>query len=123
MAFRPSTALRNSLNTGGSMRSLMSNCVLKVYTGAQPANADAAPTGTLLVTFSKNGGSLTREVLATGSVALTGGGSGSINTLTVDSKEIMGSATSFNTSLIQTATDIVAKINSNPANLIWTASN
>lgn len=123
MAFRLSTALRNALNTGGSMRSLMSNCVLKVYSGAQPSSADAAPTGTLLCTYSKSGGALTREVLATGSVQLTGGGSGSVNTLTVDGKEIMGSATNFNTSLIQTATDIVAKINSNPFNPLWTASN
>jgi hypothetical protein len=35
----------------------------------------------------------------------------------------MGSATNFNTSLIQTATDIVTKINNNPKNQMWVASN
>ena len=123
MALRLSTALRNALNTQGSFRSLMSNCVLKVYSGAQPATADAAPTGTLLVTYSLAGGALTRETLATGSVALTGGGSGSVNTLTVNGLEVMGSATNFNTSLIQTATDMVTKINNNPKNQLWVASN
>jgi hypothetical protein len=123
MALRLSTALRNALNTGGSMLNLMANCVLKVYTGAQPSTADAAPTGTLLCTYSKSGGALTREVLAVGSVALTGGGSGSVNTLTVNGLEIMGSATAFDGTLIQTATDIVAKINANPQNLLFTASN
>lgn len=123
MAWRPSAALRNFMLEGGSMKKALSNCVLKVYTGSQPATAETAPTGTLLVTYSLASGALTREVLSAGSVALTGGGSGSVNTLTVNSIEIMGSATNFNTSLIQTATDIVTKINNNPKNYLFLASN
>lgn len=123
MALRSTAKLRDVMIKGQSFADAMSNCVLKYYTGAQPATAESAPTGTLLCTFSDNGGALTREVLAAGSVALTGGGSGSVNTLTVDGKEIMGSATNFNTSLTQTASDIVKKINDNPKNKLWVASN
>lgn len=122
MALRLSAALRNALNEMGSFKHVMSNCVLKVYTGAQPASAEAAPTGTLLVTYSLSGGALTREVRSAGSVDLTGGASGSVNTITVNGIEIMGSATNFNTSLAQTATDIADKINNNPFNLLFSAS-
>lgn len=123
MALRLSKALRNFMAEDGPIKKALSNCVLKSYTGAQPANAEAAPTGTLLVTYSLAGGALTREVQSSGSVALTGGGAGSVNTLTVNGLEIMGSATNFNTSLTQTATDIVTKINNNPKNYLFQASN
>ena len=62
MALRPSIALRNFVAEGGSLKKALSNCVLKVYSGAQPATAEAAPTGTLLCTYSKSSGALTREV-------------------------------------------------------------
>lgn len=123
MALKLTAALRNFINESGALKQGMANCVMKWYTGAQPATAESAPSGTLAVTLSNNSGALTREVLASGSCALTGGASGSLNTLTVNGIEIMGSATNFNTSLIQTATDIVTKINNNPQNLLFTASN
>lgn len=123
MALRISEKLRNDLMKAAGLAEAMSNCVLKIYTGSQPATAEAAPTGTLLCTFSDNGGALTREVLSVGSVALTGGGAGSVDTMTVNGVEIMGSATAFNTSLTQTATDIVKKINDNPRNKLFEASN
>lgn len=122
MALRPSKALRNFIMEGGSLKKALSNSFLKVYTGAQPANAEAAPTGTLLVTYSLASGSPTREVRSVGSVDLTGGGSGSVNTITVNSIEIMGSATNFNGSLAQTAQDIADKINNNPFNYLFDAS-
>lgn len=123
MALKLSASLRNMINQGASLKQAMSNCVMKWYTGAQPATAETAPSGTLVCTISLASGALTREVLAVGSVALTGGASGSVNTLTVNGIEIMGTATNFNTSLVQTATDIVTKINNNPQNLLFTASN
>lgn len=121
MSLRPSKALRNFLLEGGSLKKALSNCVVKIYTGAQPATAEAAPTGTLLSTISLASGALTREVLSLGSVDLTGGASGSINTITVNSIEIMGSATNFNTSLAQTAQDTCDKINNNPKNYLFDA--
>lgn len=120
---RISTALRNYWNEQGGIKDGLQNGKLMIYGGAaQPASADAAPTGTLLVTITDAGGTPTAEVLATGSIELTGGGSGSVNTLTVNSIEIMGSATNFNTSLAQTAADIAAKINANPQNLLFIAT-
>lgn len=123
MALRLSAALRNAVLGTQPLKLAMDNCVLKIYTGSQPSSADAAPTGTLLCTYSSASGALTREVLAQGSVALTGGGSGSVDTLAVNSLEIMGSATSYDTSLTQTATNIVTKINNNPKNQLFVASN
>lgn len=122
MAMRLSKALRNSVLEQGSMKHAMSGAVIKFYSGAQPATADAAPTGVLLCTYSDAGGAVTREVRAVGSVALTGGASGSVNTITWAGLEIMGSATNFNVSLAQTAQDIVDKINKNQRNLFVDAT-
>lgn len=119
MSWRPSKALRNAMLEGYPLKKALSNCNIKVYTGAQPATAEAAPTGTLLCTVTLASGALTREVQSVGTVDLTGGGSGSINTLTVNSIEIMGSATNFNTSLAQTAQDVCDKINNNPRNYLY----
>lgn len=121
MAWRPSAALRNALLEGFPLKKALSNCVIKVYTGAQPATPETAPSGTLLVTYSLASGALTREVLSLGSVDLTGGGSGSVDTLTVNTLEIMGSSTPFNTSLAQTAADVSTKINNNPKNHLFDA--
>lgn len=123
MALRITAALRDALLENQDLKHAMANCVLKLYSGSQPATAETAPSGTLLCTISDASGALTREVLSQGSVALTGGAAGSVDTLAVNSLEIMGSATAFNTSLIQTATDIVTKINNNPKNLLFKASN
>lgn len=121
MALKVSKALRNYMLEGCDFKHALSNCVLKWYSGAQPSTAEAAPTGSLLVTLSSASGALTREVLSLGSVDLTGGGAGSVDTITVNSIEIMGSSTPFNTSLAQTATDVCTKINNNPKNHLFDA--
>lgn len=121
MALRPSVALRNAVQSGSSFQKAMSNCVLKIYTGSQPATPETAPSGTLLCTYSLSSGALTREVQSVGSVDLTGGGAGSVDTITVNSIEIMGSSTPFNTSLAQTAADVATKINRNPFNHLFDA--
>jgi hypothetical protein len=121
MALKLSKALRNSMMESVPFKLAMSNCVLKVYTGSQPANAEAAPTGTLLNTYSASSGALTREVQSIGSVDLTGGASGSINSITVNSIAILPAAVSFNTSLAQTAADACTAINNNPLNHLFDA--
>jgi hypothetical protein len=121
MALRPSKALRNYLMEGGSLKHALSNCVLKVYTGAQPASAELAPTGTLLVTYSDNGGALTREVRATGTVTFTGS-SGSVDGITVDGYEIMSGAEAFDTDLATTVANVAENINNNPKNQLFVAS-
>jgi hypothetical protein len=111
MTARFSTGLRNFLNKQGCIDDALRNGWIEIYTGAQPATADAAATGTLLCTVSNNSGALTHEVLSSGTVTLTGGASGSVNTLTVNSVEVMGAAVNFNTSLTQTAADVASQIN------------
>ena len=56
------------------------------------------------------------ETKSAGSVTLTGGAAGSINTVTVGGVNIISSAVPFNASLNQTATDLAAKINSSQSN-------
>lgn len=106
-----STAARTFMAGIGSYKDAFSNGRIEIYTGAQPATADAAVTGTLLCTITSSSGALTKEVLSSGTVTLTGGASGSVNTITVNSLEILGVAVNFNTSLTQTAADVATQIN------------
>lgn len=122
MALRISKGLRNFLNETGSLKHALANGRILLYTGTQPTTADDAVAGTLLCTYTSASGAHTAEVQSTGTVTLTGGASGSVDTLTVNSLEIMGSATSFITSLTLTAAAIVTKINNNPKNWLFTAS-
>lgn len=47
-----STAMRNQLLDGGSLKSALASGFIKIYSGTPPASADAAVTGTLLCTIS-----------------------------------------------------------------------
>lgn len=111
MTLRLSTGLRNFVNQNGSFRDALQGGEIQIYSGAQPATADSAPTGTLLATITSASGARTAEVLATGTLTLTGGASGSVDTVTVNSVGIMDAAVPFNTSLTQTAADVAAMIN------------
>lgn len=111
MTLRYSTGARNFMAAVGSFKDAFQNGRIEIYTGAQPATADAAVTGTLLCTISSSSGAITNEVLASGNVTLTGGSSGSVDSITVNSVEVLGVAVPFNTSLTQTAADCAAQIN------------
>lgn len=67
--------------------------------------------------FDSGGGILTRPLLSTqataGDVDLTGGGSGTLDTITADGEEILGGAVPFDTSLAVTAQNAVNQINAN----------
>jgi hypothetical protein len=121
MTLRFSTALRNSILAQQPLADAMSNCFLKIYTGSQPASADAAPTGTLLCTYSKSSGAITRETLAVGTITLAGT-SGSASTLTVNSIEVMGASVASDGTVAGTATLVATQINNNPANTYVIAS-
>lgn len=121
MTLRLSTALRNQLLNTQEFKHAFSNCFLKIYTGAQPASADSAPTGTLLVTYSLSSGAPTREVLSVGSITLAGT-AGSANTLTLNGIEIMGSVVNSDGTVAGTATLVANAINNNPANVYVVAS-
>ena len=122
MTARFSTGARDFLNKRGGIDDMLMNGWIEIYTGSQPATADAAVTGTLLCTISSASGAITKEVLSTGSVTLNTGAAGSVNTLTVNSVEIMGAAVNFNTSLTQTAADVAAQINRYKSNPDYTAT-
>jgi len=121
MALKYSVGARAFVMGQGSFKSAFQNGKIEIYTGAQPATAEAAVTGTLLCTITAASAARTAEVVATGTVTLTGGASGSVNTLTVNSIEILGAAVVFNTSLTQTATDVATQINNNLSNVEYAA--
>ena len=127
MTLRFSTALRNQILAQQSLADAMSNCFLKVYTGAQPATADAAPTGTLLCTYSSASGTPTREVLGIGSLILAGT-SGSASTLTYQhlgagaTINLMNGSVASDGTVAGTATLVAANINNNPLNIYFIAS-
>ena len=121
MTLKLSAAARNYALQNGSLRKAFNGGKLLVYTGTQPATAEAAPTGTLLVTYTNASGAHTSEVLATGNITLTTGAAGSVDTLTVDGVDILTAAVPFNTSLTQTAADVAAMINNNSSEPEYTA--
>lgn len=122
MALRLSSALRNFVLAGGSVKDALQGGKILIYSGAQPATADTAPSGTLLCTITAASGSPTAEVQASGTVTLSTGASGSITALTVNSVSILDAAVPFNTSLTLTAADLATAINSSASNPEYTAS-
>lgn len=123
MSLKLSPALQNAMLQKGSFKHVMANCFLKVYSGAQPATAAAAPTGTLLNLYTDAGGAATREVLAQGSVTFSGSIGGTITAITVNSIEILGATITPVTDVTTTAALVVNQINNNTKNLLFVASN
>lgn len=111
MALRYSVAARNFMAGIGSFKDAFQNGRLEIYTGAQPASPELAATGTLLCVITNASGAHTPETLSSGSVTLTGGASGSVDSITVGGNDILGQSVPFNTSLGQTAQDVAAQIN------------
>jgi hypothetical protein len=67
MTIRLSTGLRTAImGTGGGLSTVLANGVMEIYTGSQPASADAAVTGTLLGTVTLNSGAFTPGVATNG---------------------------------------------------------
>lgn len=123
MTLRLSSAARNYMIQHGGYKKAFQGGKILIYSGAQPATADAAPTGTLLCTITRASGAHTAEVLATGTVTLTGGASGSVDTVTVDGVNILTEgAVAFNTSLTATAADVAAAINRSESTPEYTAT-
>lgn len=62
------------------------------------------------------------NVFATGTVTLTGGASGSVDAITVNGVNVMSGSVAFNTSLTQTAADVVTNINAHTSTPDYTAT-
>lgn len=57
----------NGVDSGANgLRGIFKNGVIRCYSGAQPADADAAPTGTLLGSITKDGGAFVEGVSTNG---------------------------------------------------------
>lgn len=121
MPLRYSTGFRNHLAGGGSLKSAFQGGRIEIYTGTQPATADAAATGTRLCVVTENNGAHTAEVRAVGTLTLAGA-SGSINTVTVNGINILDAAVAFNTDLTTTAADLAAAINASQSVPEYTAT-
>lgn len=121
MTIRQSTGLRDFVQDGGSLRQAFEGGKLEVYSGSQPSSADAAPTGTLLCTFTDASGAHTLEVQATGTITITGT-SGTITGITVGGLQILGATVTWTTSNSNTASLIAAQINKYHKNILLTAS-
>ncbi len=87
MAVKLSTGLVNYLAGGGSIRKAFQDCELEIWSGAPPATADTANSGTLLCTVTK--GSAT---------AVLRPGWGEVNTVTVTSA-VLGDTFSFDVTI------------------------
>jgi len=111
MATKNSMGLRNFLLAEGSEARAFSGGIIELRSGPQPASPNNAAAGTLLGTITLAGGTHTKEVRATGTVELTGGASGTVSSIMVNSIEILGATITFDTDLATTAALIVAQIN------------
>lgn len=121
MTLRYSTGARNYLAKGGSLADMLQNGVIELRSTAQPASADAAASGTVLCKITNNSGAHTPEVLSAGSITLTGGAAGSVNTVTVNGIDVLGGAVAFNGTLAQTASDVADQINRHASSVNYTA--
>jgi len=121
MAIRRSTALINKLAQGYGVRELLRDGRIYLYTGAQPADADTAPSGTLLGTYTLSAGTYTEPVRSAALFTIAGG-SGSIDTVKVGGMgfNLLSAAVAYDTSTTITATNVAANINArqNPLNIV-----
>jgi hypothetical protein len=122
MALRASLGLRNFLQSGGSLKQALQNSRIQVFSGAQPAAADDAASGTLLLNFTAGGDAHTPETPASGTVTLNTGAAGSVDTVSVNGIDILGDAVDYAGSLALTATAVALQINRNPKNALFSAS-
>jgi hypothetical protein len=123
MALVYSTKLDEFLTGHGSMKAALEGGSMELWSGDAPATADAAATGTKLVTITLGSAALTAETRATFTLTLAAGASGSLDTVTVDGYEVMGSSVAFDTDLTTTATAVAAQIQKNVGPILgWTAT-
>lgn len=128
MTIRLSTGLVNSLAAYNNIKGALDGCVIDIYSGTQPANADTAAAGTLLVTLSKSAGSYTCPVAATGSFTITGATGGTVDTVKLavgggTAFDILGAAVSASVGDVNaTATAVALQLNRNPQNIFVIAS-
>lgn len=115
MTIRLSTGARLGLVGTLGFMGMFNKGYINIYSGSQPVSADAAVTGTLLLTITSSSLALTKETRATGTITITAAAGGSIDTVTVGGLNIIPdgavAATAGDTSA--TATSLCNAINRN----------
>lgn len=113
MTIRISTGVRNAIGNSLGFAGAFNKGHIRIYSGSQPINADAAATGTLLGVVSLSSGAVTQETPASQNITITGS-AGSINTVTVGTVNIIpDGAVTFDTDVTTTALKLVSEINRN----------
>jgi len=112
MSLSFSTGLRTFTAAYGSYKQALQGGKMRLYSGSVPATADAALVSgyTLLNQITLASGALTEEVCAAGSVTVAGS-SGTVTSITVDGKEILGVTCAYVDSPANLATLIANTIN------------
>ena len=105
MAARFSTGFRDFVQMNGSVKRFLQGAVMNIYDGAQPADADTAPSGVLQNTITLASGAYTAEVLSAGSLTLAGT-VGTVTGIVVNSVQILGATCTFATTLTQLCIEI-----------------
>lgn len=112
MAANRSTALLEAVAESLSYYHILKNGRIKYYTGARPASADDAPTGTLLGTFTKGGGTYTAETRATGVIVFSvDAGTPAVSALTVGGISLISSTVTSDGTIADLVVDLAAAIN------------
>jgi hypothetical protein len=111
MTVRQSTGLRDLLCSTKGFSGIFANGEIRIYSGAQPATADAAPTGVLLGVVTKNADTRTPETPASQTITVAGS-AGSIDAVTVGGLAVIQAAVPFDTDASTTATNLAAAVNS-----------
>ena len=89
MTVKLSTGLRNAIAQGRGFSGSLNKGYIKIFSGSQPATADAAETGTNLGIVTVSSGALTKETRATGTLTVTGTVTQTILTITVGGVNII----------------------------------
>lgn len=113
MTLRLSTGARNKMLNASGFSGLFNKGSINIYSGSQPATADAAPTGTLLGIVTVGSGALTQETQATGTIVITAAASGSVGSITVGTFNIIpdGAVNAVAGDTAATAVALAAAIN------------
>ena len=113
MTIRLSTALRNNIVGATGVAASFAGGVIDIYTGTQPATADAATTGSLLGRVSIASATFAPETPASATLTLTGA-AGSVNTVNIGTFNIIPlGPVLFVTDLTTTAVALADAINRN----------
>lgn len=113
MAIRLSDGFKTALAGGLGYYDLLRDSVFQIYEGTQPANANAAPSGTLLATVTDTSGTLTAETRAIALISLTGVTTAeTITSISINGIEVLGATVTYATSATATAVLLADAINS-----------